>query len=157
MPGAEDVTMDFSALDRLEGEMTKDAADEIRLATIDLLGAAVNEAPVEEGTLRGSGSAHFGGRQVGAGPSAKRQAKRGAGGRFLPSSSPSPTPLEGGASSNDHAGTVVFNSAYAAAQHEGTDFAHPTGGSAKYLSGPLEKRAPHYFERIAARLARRIG
>lgn len=36
---------------------------------------------------------------------------------------------------------ISFNEIYAARQHEETDWAHPLGGQAKYLEGPVQRHA----------------
>lgn len=44
---------------------------------------------------------------------------------------------------------VVARTQYAASQHERTDYKHPKGGQAKYLTGPAEERAPMHLQRVA--------
>lgn len=140
MPVAEpDVTLDFSRMERLEEELAAAQQRELRLATLDLLGEAVKDAPVHEGTLRGSGTAHFQGQQIAAGPAAAGA-----------------TPMDGAGGSDQTTATVVFNTEYAAAQHEGVEYAHPQGGKAKYLADALTRGAGSYLQRIAAAGARAL-
>ena len=46
---------------------------------------------------------------------------------------------------------VSFNTVYAAAQHEHTEWAHDIG-KAKYLEGPLKEAAPEFAPYVAARI-----
>jgi hypothetical protein len=46
--------------------------------------------------------------------------------------------------------------AYAYVQHERTDFAHPRGGQAKYLSTVIEQHMSDMGERLAAHARRRL-
>lgn len=104
-----------------------------------VLGEAQRRAPIEEGTLRGSGSLAlvvdgetFDGAGALAGATAAAIAKVRAGG--------SPTVYA----------EVSFNTVYAAAQHEGLDYDHPKGGEAKYLERPLGELGPRLLALIAA-------
>jgi hypothetical protein len=108
----------------------------VRRITLDLLSQAVMRAPVEEGTLRGSGSAHFDGGRIATGADVDPTAEGN-------------EALEGGAESGPTTGVVAFNAVYAAAQHERTDYHHPKGGEAKYLERPLEENRTLYKRTIA--------
>lgn len=109
---------------------------EVRKVALDLLGESVNRAPVDEGPLRGSGTAHFGGKRVATGADYDGEATGDDG-------------AEGGLGTDATSAVVAFNTEYAEAQHERTDFAHPRGGEAKYLERPLEKNRKQYEKNIA--------
>lgn len=105
----------------------------------DLLGEAQRRAPVEEGTLRGSGSialivngTRFEGHAMLAAAKAAARAAALAGQPITVSAE------------------VSFNTVYAARQHEETTWAHPKGGQAKYLAQPLAERAHRYEAAISA-------
>jgi len=99
--------------------------------TEDLLGRSMRDAPVAEGTLRGSGHAtvYVDGKAV---------ARSGFGGT-------APTP---GVARAGMAGAVVgevgFDQPYALIQHERLDYRHPKGGKAKYLEDNLKAQATRY-------------
>jgi len=107
--------------------------------TEDLLGRAMRDAPVDEGTLRASGSAAVyangravaqrGFREVSGQPEAPEMVER--------------TVVEGGMG-DAVAGEVGFNTPYALVQHERLDFNHPKGGKAKYLEDNLKEQADRY-------------
>lgn len=107
----------------------------VRDVTLDLLSQAVREAPVKEGVLRGSGTAHFGNERI-------------ASGAQFDSSAEGDEGVKGGAGSNETTGVVAFNTEYAVAQHERTDFNHPKGGKAKYLEDPVERNREQYQRHI---------
>lgn len=109
----------------------------------DMLGEASRRAPVEEGTLRGSGSIALevnGARFEGAGGlssaiAAARAAARAGG------------PVTAWAE-------VSFNTVYAARQHEETSWRHPKGGRAKYLESVLAERHARYSAVVSASATR---
>lgn len=131
-----DVRVDLSGLDRADGLVSKEVEAELRKIGLDLLGNAIEDAPVEEGTLRGSGSAHFAGARY-ATAAELGQVAAGA------------TPADGPVGSSDTTVSVAFNTVYAAAQHERTDYAHPKGGKAKYLEDALERNREMYVRKLA--------
>ena len=104
--------------------------------TEDLLGRAMRDAPVDEGTLRGSGHAtvYVDGKVV------ARSGFEGA----------APTP---GVARAGMAGAVVgevgFDQPYALIQHERLDYRHPKGGKAKYLEDNLKDQATRYGDHLA--------
>ncbi len=131
--------------------------------TEDLLGRSMRDAPIDEGTLRASGSAIV----FANGKPVSRQ-----GGK----ANPNPFGMEaeeltqlvgrfgrpgGSASQETHRiverkaaqpeglgdaviGEVGFNTPYALVQHERLDFHHPKGGKAKYLEDNLKQQAGRY-------------
>ena len=115
--------------------------------TEDLLGRAMRDAPVDEGTLRASGHAavYANGKAV---------ARRGF--REVKGQPEAPEMLthrvvEGGAG-DAVVGEVGFNTPYALVQHERLDFNHPKGGKAKYLEDPLKEQAGRYQDNLADHL-----
>ncbi len=128
---------------RMVSNRTQDVSARVRGAVggavrdigLDLLSQAVVLAPVDEGPLRGSGTAHFNGERIATGRDFDPLAE-GDGG------------LQGGAGTDPTTSVVAFNMVYATAQHEGTDFHHPKGGEAKYLERPLEENRQLYTQAI---------
>ena len=141
MPKRSGVEIDLRKLKGLPDAVGSATRAELGKIALDLLGEAVNEAPVKEGTLRGSGSAHVSGRRIATG------ADMGAGAADA-------TPVEGGADTGEFEAAVVFNTLYAAYQHENVEFNHPKGGKAKYLSDPFERNTPQYQRKLAEAIAR---
>ena len=115
--------------------------------TEDLLGRAMRDAPVDEGTLRASGHAAVyangkavarrGFREVKGQPEAPEMVTRHV--------------VEGG-TGDAVVGEVGFNTPYALTQHERLDFNHPKGGKAKYLEDNLKDHADHYQDNLADHL-----
>lgn len=138
------VRADLSKLRRLPGRVSDAVGEEVRKIALDLLGESVRRAPVEEGTLRGSGTAHFGGGRIASGAD------------FDPSAT-GDEGLTGGEGTDALSAVVAFNTTYAAFQHERTDFAHPKGGEAKFLERPLEENRGQYERRLAEAARREIG
>jgi len=115
--------------------------------TEDLLGRAMRDAPVDEGTLRASGHAtvYANGKAV---------ARRGF--REVEDQPEAPEMVthrvvEGGAG-DAVVGEVGFNTPYALAQHERLDFNHPKGGKAKYLEDNLKDHGARYQDNLADHL-----
>lgn len=111
----------------------------------DLVGRAARIAPVEEGTLRGSGTVVIlvnGVRYEGEGayPAAREAAIAHA--------------RAGGTVRADV--EVAFNTIYAARQHEELEYDHPKGGQAKYLEQPFREHL-HRYERILEAAAAHTG
>lgn len=128
-----DVRVDLSGLDRAERIVDQRGAQAIRENALDLLGESIEDAPVEEGTLRGSGAVHFEGRRIATSADFGHE---------------SGTPAEN-VDTGEMTASVTFNTVYAAAQHEGVDFVHPKGGKAKYLEDNLEANRDQYTRHIA--------
>ncbi len=137
--------------------------------TEDLLGEAMRRAPLDEGTLRGSGTAVV----LANGKPVSRKGTRanpnpfGMGdeeyaavsGRFgqrgqMSESHRIVTRKASGTGKLGDAvvGEVGFNTPYALTQHERLDFHHPKGGEAKYLEKPLTERSSRYTDNIAKHL-----
>jgi hypothetical protein len=132
--------------------------------TEDLLGRSMRDAPVDEGTLRASGSAAVyangravarrGFREVSPSFGLSREELTELEGRYgrRPADAEAPPDLamqerravhEGGLG-DAVIGEVGFNTPYALAQHERLDFNHPKGGKAKYLEDNLTEQADRY-------------
>ena len=120
--------------------------------TEDLLGRAMRDAPVDEGTLRASGTAAVyanGKRVCSAGSvvmltmgSPEDQTNLVVGQRRV---------FEGGLG-DAVVGEVGFNTPYALVQHERLDYHHPKGGKAKYLEENLQNQAGRYQGNLADHL-----
>lgn len=130
-----EVRVDLRGLDEAERIVDRKGAQAIRENALDLLGNAIEDAPVEEGTLRGSGAAHF-------------ETQRIATGADFGQAAPDATPAER-VPTGEMTAAVTFNMVYAAAQHEGIDFVHPKGGKAKYLEDNVERDREQYLRHIA--------
>jgi len=120
---------------QVAAEMRAGVSQGLKDITLDLLGLSVARAPVDEGNLRGSGTAHFGGQRIADGRDFDREAIGNEG-------------VTGGAGSDSTTGIVAFNKVYAVAQHERTDYAHPKGGEAKFLERPLEENRQRYIRHL---------
>lgn len=128
---------DGDELAELRAKMARDLCRAMYLVGEDLLGRATRLAPIEEGTLRGSGAVVLivnGTRHEGAGGLAAATAAA----------------VAAATARRDYTVNVEvsFNTIYAAAQHEGLDFEHPLGGQAKYLEQPFREQADRYIRII---------
>lgn len=116
--------------------------------TEDLLGRAMRDAPVDEGTLRGSGTAAVyangravarrGFQEIGTEPAESPD-------RFLVANRRA---VHEGGLGDAVVGEVGFNTPYALTQHERLDFHHPKGGKAKYLEENLTQQADRYQKNL---------
>lgn len=147
----------FTGIDQLTRQLARDgevwqrvqkaAVEGMVENTEDLLGRSMRDAPVDEGTLRASGSAevYANGRAV---------ARRGF--RKVAEQPGSPEmvsrPVQEGGLGDAVVGEVGFNTPYALVQHERLDFNHPKGGKAKYLEGNLQQQADRYQGNLSDRL-----
>ena len=134
-----------NAADKLELAMTQTAREGIA----EITGQAVIMAPVDEGTLRGSGSYFVQGRFV---ADTVAQARGKANAKPDPNRSGGP---EVRPRSKEIRATVGFNQPYAAIQHE-EDYRHPQGGEKKYLEKAIRKIRPK-IRPLALRFAKRAG
>jgi hypothetical protein len=178
MPGSRSgaLTIEFSGIAELTRALSRNGEvwKRIQQAAVDgmiensehLLGKAMEEAPIDEGTLRASGTAtvYANGRAV------SRQGIRSfveETGKTIAKSKLHETAMadteigqetldprtliEGGAG-DAIVGEVGFNTPYALAQHERLDFHHPQGGKAKYLEDPLKENSGRYQENLERHL-----
>jgi hypothetical protein len=147
----------FSGIEQLTRQLARDgevwqrvqkaAVDGMVENTEDLLGRAMRDAPVDEGTLRASGSAEVyangravarrGFREVADQPEAPEMVSR---------------PVQEGGLGDAVVGEVGFNTPYALTQHERLDFNHPKGGKAKYLEDNLTQQAGRYQDNLSDHL-----
>lgn len=129
----------MSRLDHLQELAAAKLVEDLNRAGEAVLGEAQRRAPIDEGTLRGSGvlilvvnGRRFEGEGgISAATSAAVAAVR------------SGVPLEVNAE-------ISFNTPYAARQHEELDWEHPKGGEAKYLERSLNEVVPRVVPLIAA-------
>ena len=147
----------FSGIEQLTRQLARDgevwkrvqkaAVDGMVENTEDLLGRSMRDAPVDEGTLRASGSAEVyansravarrGFREVADQPEAPEMVTR---------------PVQEGGLGDAVVGEVGFNTPYALVQHERLDFNHPKGGKAKYLEDNLTQQADRYQDNLSDHL-----
>ncbi|MFB3880949.1 MAG: hypothetical protein ACE149_06780 [Armatimonadota bacterium] len=171
----------FSGIEQLTRELSRDgevwkrvqqgAVDGMVENTEDLLGRAMRDAPVDEGTLRGSGTtavyangravARRGLQEVGSETYGLSQDELSElKGRFGDRAGASVPEFEmrerravhEGGVGDAVVGEVGFNTPYALVQHERLDFNHPKGGKAKYLEENLTQQAGRYQENLASHL-----
>jgi len=147
----------FSGIEQLTRQLARDgevwkrvqkaAVDGMVENTEDLLGRSMRDAPVDEGTLRASGTAEVyanghavarrGFREVADQPEAPEMVSR---------------PVQEGGLGDAVVGEVGFNTPYALTQHERLDFNHPKGGKAKYLESNLTQQADRYQDNLSDHL-----
>lgn len=112
----------------------------------DLVGRAQRDAPVDEGTLRASGTTevYVGGKLV-----ARGGAEEATGAQTM---------IPEAVGGRDSIVAVVgFNTPYALEQHERLDYNHPKGGKAKYLEDNLKEQADRYSENFSDRVREALG
>ena len=115
--------------------------------TEDLLGESMKRAPVDEGFLRGSGSARV--NRGGTSHGVRGKDEAGLPTATLRAVSGSDIGALVNAEGAVVEGEVSFNTVYAARQHEELGWKHPRGGEAKYLENPLKERTPKYLQNLA--------
>lgn len=116
------------AIDQIKGDVSEGVQD----VGLDLLSESVKLAPVQTGTLRGSGYVEFNSQQIAEGTEM---------GTIISN------PLRLGAIDNPSA-EVGFSEEYAVKQHEEIEYNHPKGGQAKYLEEPMKKNTMKYVDLI---------
>ena len=175
----------FAGIEQLSRQLARDgevwqrvqkaAVDGMVENTEDLLGRSMRDAPVDEGTLRASGTAavYANGRavarrgfhEVGSetfGMSREELAE--VTGRFGHRGGAAMPQLEmrerravhEGGLGDAVVGEVGFNTPYALTQHERLDFHHPKGGKAKYLEDNLTQQADRYQDNLSDHLRRAL-
>ena len=100
---------------------------------LEILGIAVERAPVDTGDLRGSGFLDLDGEQYAQGEAA--------GSVSVVSSVPE----------NTTEALLGFNAPYAAGQHEHTEYDHPRGGQPKYLESAIVENQDRLLALIAGK------
>lgn len=169
--------IEFRGLPELSRALARDgiAWRRVQKAAVDstvqncehLLNRAVRLAPIREGTLRASGYATViaGGKPVASFGSKAFEAGsgRGIGKRTLPQAAAEGVEVDFAvvARSGDPTGRgdwivgkVGFGVPYAQRQHEETEWRHPKGGQALYLSEPLEAHGNAYLHNLERNLRR---
>ena len=145
--GIEQLTRQLARDGEVWKRVQKAAVDGMVENTEDLLGRSMRDAPVDEGTLRASGSAEVyangravarrGFREVADQPEAPEMVMR---------------HVQEGGLGDAVVGEVGFNTPYALVQHERLDFNHPKGGKAKYLEDNLTQQADRYQDNLSDHL-----
>lgn len=146
-------------------------AEEVRETGIAILAQAVEDAPVDKGDLRRSGSLQWGEdveliASFGTSKSGKHvdtyEVSGNPGGLIAKGTN---TGMEGGVQKGGvevvdggqipegtkPVVTIGFSVPYAAAQHEGDSFDHPSGGRSKYLQTAIQDKADMLLEAIKKR------
>ncbi len=138
----DDIERVQEALEDAEEIAIQAVIDEMVNIVYDLLGEGMRRAPVDEGTLRGSGLAKVNDDQV----AHTEQVSEGTA-ELIRDYQTGNISLQ--RLMNELIGEVVFNTPYATYQHEELDLNHPKGGEAKYLEKPLKENAKDYIEGLA--------
>jgi len=138
----EDIERVQEGLEKAEEIAIQAAIDEIVNIVYDLLGEGMRKAPVDEGTLRGSGLAKVNDDQV-----AHTEKVSEGTAKLVRDYQAGNISLQ--RLMNELIGEVVFNTPYATYQHEEMDLNHPKGGEAKYLENPLKENAQMYIKGLA--------
>ena len=99
----------------------------LRTGAEAILTEAIDEAPIDTGTLRRSGTV-----TVGKLPDGERVFEAAEAGNEMKDAFP-------GKSGKEKAVYISFNTPYARRQHEELDYNHPRGGKAKYLEDPFNR------------------
>ena len=110
----------------------------LRTGAEAILTEAIDETPVDTGTLRRSGTV-----TVGELPDGERVFEAAEAGNEMKDAFP-------GKSGKEKAVYLSFNTPYARRQHEELDYNHPRGGKAKYLEDPFnrnKKKVLQYAEK----------
>lgn len=133
-------------------------AEEVRETGIAILAQAVEDAPVDKGDLRRSGSLQWGEdveliASFGTSKSGKHvdtyEVSGNPGGLIAKGTEV----VDGGQipEGTKPVVTIGFSVPYAAAQHEGDSFDHPSGGRSKYLQTAIQDKADMLLEAIKKR------
>lgn len=105
----------------------------------NILTEAIDETPVESGTLRRSGTVTIGGK---AEPEMVYEAAE-----TTSQKDAYPSPL-----GEEDAVYISFNTPYALRQHEELNYSHPLGGKAKYLEDPVNRNASKVTKLVEKRV-----
>jgi len=119
----------------------------LRTGAEAILTEAINETPIETGTLRRSGTV-----TVGALPDRAQVYEAAESGSNMKDAFPGP----GG---KEKAVYISFNTPYARRQHEELGYNHPLGGKAKYLEDPFnrnKKKVLQYAEKQVKKALEKI-
>lgn len=136
LQGLNDVISNIQdAVDNLEHGSTTGLADALLYVATE----SQQKAPVDSGDLRGSVLVELEGTKIAEGQKS--------GGISISGSMPDTAT----------SGTVSFNTPYAAAQHEHTEYDHPKGGQAKYLESTLVQGKSRILHLIAGGIMDEFG
>lgn len=117
------------------------ALEALRVGAEAILTEAINEAPVETGTLRRSGTV-----TVGYVPDS--------GAVYAAASSRSMHDAFRNEKGKEQAVYISFNTPYARRQHEEIGYNHPLGGKAKYLEDPFNRNKSKVLKYVEAHVKR---
>lgn len=136
-------------MDEVERElrvaMTRGSMEALKRIGDDIHGKSQDRAPLEEGTLRGSGEVAF-----------LVNDRRFEGDGAYEAALTAALALAVAGTLRELNVEVSYNTIYAAAQHEGVDFEHPLAGQAKYLESVILEDATRYPAIIAAEQRRHV-
>lgn len=110
----------------------------LRTGAEAILTEAIDETPIDTGTLRRSGTV-----TVGALPDGAQVYEAAESGRDMKDAFP-------GSEGKEKVVYISFNTPYARRQHEELEYSHPRGGKAKYLEDPFnrnQKKVLQYAEK----------
>jgi len=138
----EDIKRVQKALDKAEDIALKAAKREVVAIVFDLLGEAMNRAPIKTGYLRGAGIAKVNDDQVAHTESSGSNAAQ-----IVKDFKAGNISLQQFV--DELMGEVAFTTPYATYQHEEQDLNH-IDGEAKYLENPLKEKSPEYIKGLAA-------
>lgn len=116
---------------KIKGVTVKGVAD----VSLDILGKAVRDAPIDTGDLRGSGSVSFDTGTIAQGTKEGSVVMTGSVGKNA-----------------EPEATIGFSVPYAMKQHEEVGYHHPRGGKAKFLEDALKENAAQYVRHIATKV-----
>jgi len=117
------------------------ALEALRVGAEAILTEAINEAPVETGTLRRSGTV-----TVGYVPDSRAV--------YAAASSRSMHDAFRNEEGKEQAVYISFNTPYARRQHEEIGYNHPLGGKAKYLEDPFNRNKSKVLKYVEAHVKR---
>jgi len=127
-------------------KIAEDAAlKALRTGAEGILTEAIDEAPVDTGTLRRSGTVTVGSLPKNPGQIYQDARPVEEGGQEKEHKDAFPEPI-----GKEKAVYISFNTPYARRQHEELDYEHPLGGKAKYLEDPFnrnKKKVLQYAEK----------
>ena len=106
----------------------------LRTGAEAILTEAIDEAPVDTGTLRRSGTVTVGGLPPDSEAIYQASKRKKDGGQRKSHKKAFPEPV-----GTEKAVYISFNTPYARRQHEEIDYDHPRGGKAKYLEDPFNR------------------
>ncbi|HHV98600.1 MAG TPA: hypothetical protein GXX36_03345 [Clostridiaceae bacterium] len=120
------------------------ALEGLRTGAEKILTEAIDEAPVESGTLRRSGTV-----TIGSIPDGTQVYEAAESGTDMSDAYPKPVGKE-------KAVYISFNTPYARRQHEEIGYNHPLGGKAKYLEDPFNRNKEKALKYAALKVKKAI-